>query len=204
MLGVPQHRSLQQRGLLFVRLLVFTPSGLGDSLPLRFVGGLQHHCVVLWAASTFLVRIFIAASCHGVVLWFVQRCWAFINSHVSLYRLTSLTEIFASCAERFARCYFPSRVLMTLVSLVCTWERPTVVNSERSSCQASSEYLYFCSCLLFDLALCLVVTGHASTQTCVCTDRQVQTSGGAILLSLSCFQALLAPFRRLPFMALSR
>ena len=44
----------------------------------------------------------------------------------------------------------------------------------------------FCSCLLFDLALCLEVSGHAATQTCVCTDRPVHTSGGAILLSLSC------------------
>ena len=36
-------------GLLFVRS-GFTPSGLGDSLPLRFVGGLQHHCVTLVTA----------------------------------------------------------------------------------------------------------------------------------------------------------
>ena len=61
----------------------------------------------------------------------------------------------------------------------------------------------FCSCLLFDLPLCLVVSGNASTQTCVCTDRPVHTSGGAILLSLV-FQALLAPFRQLPLMTLSR
>ena len=52
---VPQYRSLQQRGLLFMRS-GFTPSGLGDSLPLRFVGGLQQHCVILWAVSTFFVR----------------------------------------------------------------------------------------------------------------------------------------------------
>ena len=79
----PQHRSLQQRGLLFV-MSGFTPSGLGDSLPLRFVGGLQHHCVKLWAVSTLLVKVFIVASGHGMTLWFVQHRWAVINSRVSL------------------------------------------------------------------------------------------------------------------------
>ena len=49
--GAPQCRSLQQRGLLFVRS-GFTPSSLVESLPPRFVGGLQRHCVVLWAVST--------------------------------------------------------------------------------------------------------------------------------------------------------
>ena len=45
----PQHRSLQQHGLLFVGS-GFTPCGLGDSLPLRFVGGHQHHRLVLTTA----------------------------------------------------------------------------------------------------------------------------------------------------------
>ena len=45
----PQHRGLQQRGLLFV-WSGFAPSGLEDSLPLRFVCGLQHHCVILVTA----------------------------------------------------------------------------------------------------------------------------------------------------------
>ena len=40
-------------------------------------------------------------------------------------------------------------------------------SSERSSCEASSECHHSCSCFsFFDLALCLVVSGHASTQTC--------------------------------------
>ena len=69
--GAPQQCSLQQRGLLFVRS-GFTPSGLGDSLPLRFVG-LQHHCVIL---------------CHGVIdPWFVQHRWVVIDPRVSVVRL---------------------------------------------------------------------------------------------------------------------
>ena len=36
----------------------------------------------------------------------------------------------------------------------------------------------------FTLASCLVVSGHSSIQTCVCTDRPVYTPGGAKLLCL--------------------
>ena len=53
-------------------------------MPLRFVGGLQHHCVILRAVSILLVRVFIAASSHGVVLWLVQHRWAVIDPRVSL------------------------------------------------------------------------------------------------------------------------
>ena len=74
----------------------------------------------------------------------------------------------------------------------------TVCMTNRLSCEA-----FFGSCLSFDLASCLVVSGHASTQTCVCTDRPVYTSGGALQLPLV-LQALLAPFRRLPLTTLSR
>ena len=95
-------------------------SGLGDSLPLRFVGGLLHHCVILWAVSAFLVRVFIAASGHGVVLWFVQHRRVVIDSRVSLCCLTLLTEIFASCAARFARCYMSlSCHFHTLLPFTC-------------------------------------------------------------------------------------
>ena len=62
--------------LLGLRHFVTIGSRWGDSLPLRFVGGLQHHCVILF---------------HGVVLL--------------VRRLTSLTEVLASCAARFERCY---------------------------------------------------------------------------------------------------
>ena len=44
---------------------------------------------------------------------------------------------------------------------------PTLLKSAHASCEASSEYLYFCSCLSFDPASCLMVSGHASTQICV-------------------------------------
>ena len=81
----------------------FSPSGLGDSLPLRFVGGVQRHCVIRWAVSTLITKAFIA---YGVVLWFVQHRWA-IDSRVSL------TEIGVSLVVTR---YFPSRVLMTRLS----------------------------------------------------------------------------------------
>ena len=80
----PQHHSLQ-RGLMFVRS-GFTPSGLWDSLPLRFVGGLNTTVVVL---------------CHGVILWFVQHRWVVIDPRASLCRLTSLTDIFAFICSAF-------------------------------------------------------------------------------------------------------
>ena len=70
--------SLQQRVLLSVR------SGLRGSLHLLLVGGLQYHCVVLWALSTLIRNAFIAASCHGVVLWFVQHRRVFIDPRASL------------------------------------------------------------------------------------------------------------------------
>ena len=76
-------------------------------------------------------------------------------------------------------------------------------SASSSSCEVPPEYLHFCSCLSFDLASCLVVGGHASTQTCVCTDRLVYTSGGAILLSFVP-PPHLAPFHRLPLTTLSR
>ena len=137
----------------------FTPSGLGDSLPLRFVGGLQHDCVILWAVSTFFVTVFIAASCHGVVLWFVERRWAFIDSRASPCPLTFLTEIFASCAERFARCCIHFR---TLLPFMCSGDSCLsglhveathdceFCDTYRLSCEAFFECLHFCSCLSFD------------------------------------------------------
>ena len=95
----------------------FTPSGLEDSLPLRFVGGLQHRCV-LWAVSTFSVRVFIAASCHGVVLWFVQHRWAVSDSRFS-FGLLALTE---------NRCHFHTLLPFTcsddFISLSCTRASP--------------------------------------------------------------------------------
>ena len=173
----PQRRSLQQRGLLFVRS-GFTPSGLGDSLPLRCVGGLRNHCVILWAVSTFSVRVFIAASGHGVLLWFVQHRWVVIDPGVFLCGLTFLTEIFASCAARFASCY---------TSLSCHFHTPLPFTCSDDSClsclhvgathgcefceissffwvEPSFNAFTFATVFLFDLALCLVVSGHASTQ----------------------------------------
>ena len=75
-------------------------SGLRGSLYLLLVGVLQYHCVILWAVSTFTTKAFIAASCHGVVLWVVRHRNVFIDPRVSL------TEIL---------CHF-----RTLLPLVCS------------------------------------------------------------------------------------
>ena len=172
-------------------------------MPLRFVGGLQHHCVILWAVPTFLKKVFIAASGHGVVLGFIQHRRVVIDPRVSLCRLTSLAEIFC-----FMCCAFRTLLPFTCsddfsLRLSCTRASPLILNAaSSSSCEVSPKYLHFCSCLSFDLASCLVVGGHASTQTCVCTDQLVTTSGGATLLSF--VPPHLAPFHRLPLTTLSR
>ena len=164
----PQHRSLQQRGLLFVRS-GFTPSSLWDSLSLRFVEGLQHHCVIPLPRRDPLVRP-TPLSGHR-------------SSCLSLYRLTSLTEIFASCAARCARCYVSlSCHIQTLLPFTCADDSSLSLSCLHAGVhtslkfavqsffldEASCECLHSCSCFFFcDLASYLVVSGHASTQTCV-------------------------------------
>ena len=75
-------------------------------MPLRFVGGLQHHCVVLRAVSTLLVRVFKRGlKPRRGPLVRPTLLGGHRSSCLSLCRLTSLTETFASCAARFARCY---------------------------------------------------------------------------------------------------
>ena len=99
----PREGSLQQRVLLFLR------SGLRGSLYLLLVGVPQYHCVVLWAVSTFTTKAFMAASCHGVVLRFVQHRRLVIDPRVSFCRLA--LKIFVSLV--IVTRYFPSRALMT-------------------------------------------------------------------------------------------
>ena len=115
----------------------------------------------------------------------------------SLCRLVSLTENCFMCAFFYMSLSCHCRTLLPFAcshdslsrSLSCTRVAiPTILNFEIRTAlllRPSSSAFTFCSCLLFDLASYLVVSGHASTQTCVCTDRPVYTSGGAILLSLS-------------------
>ena len=77
----PRSCGLQQRVLLTVR------TSLGGSLPLRSVGGFQHHsntAVIRWAVSTLLTKAFIAASCHGVIRRFVGHRWRVLDPRVSL------------------------------------------------------------------------------------------------------------------------
>ena len=54
------------------------------SLYLLLVGGLQYQCVMLWAVCTLKTEAYIAASCHGVVLWFVQLRKVVVDPHVTL------------------------------------------------------------------------------------------------------------------------
>ena len=74
----------------------------------------------------------------------------------------------------------------------------THLNSAGSfSCEVSPQYLHFCSCLPFGWS-----AGTPRTETCVCTDRPVYMSGGAMLLSFVP-PSPLAPFHRLPLTTLS-
>ena len=136
----------------------FTPSGLWDSLPLRFVGGLQQRRVV-------------------------------VNPRVSLCCLTSLIEIFASNAERFARynMSFSCRC-RTLLAFTCS-------DDFLSVCPARGRLhaFEFLSALLvrhlpstftFAAVFCLTwlrASWSAGTLRLrhVCTDPAVYTSGGA-------------------------
>ena len=61
----------------------FVRCGLKGSLYLP-LGVLQYHCLLLWAVSTFTTKAFIAASCHGVVLWVIRHRRVFIDPRVSL------------------------------------------------------------------------------------------------------------------------
>ena len=69
--------------------------------------------------------------------------------------------------------------------------------------EAFFECLHVCSCLLEDLAVCLVVRGHASTLVCVRWPASLHIWWSLITLSLV-LQPLLAPFRRLPFLTAHR
>ena len=146
----------------------FTPSGLGE-----FVDS----AVRRWSPTP------LCDTCHSVILWFVQHRKTVIDSRVSLCRLTSLTEIFASCA-RFARCYMSlSCHFHTLLPFTCADDSCVSLPCTRAAISTiltfadqpffwvklPSERLHSCSCssLFIDLALCLVASGHASTQTCV-------------------------------------
>ena len=96
-------------------------------MPLRFVGGLQHHCVILWAVSTLKTKAFIAASCHAVVLLVRPTPQAG-------HRSSCLSVVWLKIFVTFTR-YFPSRVQMTF-SLSCTRVAiPTILNFAQPSRQ---------------------------------------------------------------------
>ena len=168
----PQHRSLQQRGLLFVR------SGFHSVWSGRFVATAVRRwsptqlCGALGCVHLLSVRVFIAASGHGVILGFVQHRWAVIVSRVSLCRLTSLTGFlcFMCCAFRT----LPHEPLLSLshaaslhVALIATfrlarltlgWVGVAVGRDARHACLRSFSFCFhgfpaflFISCLFFFL-----------------------------------------------------
>ena len=134
---------------------------------------------------------------HGVICWVVRHRWVVIDPRLSLCRLASLTEI-ASCVHYATRAslvtvarYFPSRVLMTLslsvmhaggLSHVFEFCELVFLLGE-----AFFESLHVCSCL-FLTSLCASWSPGTPRLRNVCTDRPVDTSGGAFSLSLSCFK----------------
>ena len=94
-------------------------SGLRGSLYLLLVGVLQCHCVMLWTVSTFVMKAFIAASCHCVVFFqFFRHCWVVFDPRVSLSSRLFHCEVFV-CLVIVTR-YFPPRVLMTFSLVIVT------------------------------------------------------------------------------------
>ena len=142
-----------------------------------------------------------------------------------LCRLVSLTEIFASCAARFARCYLGlSCHFHTLLPFTCADDSclsvmhagvATVVNFAihtvflgRPSSSAST-FLQL-SFALFAAVFCFVwlcASWSAGTPrlrpVCALNDRSTRPVEPYCSLSLV-LQALPVPFRRLPLMTLSR
>ena len=80
------HHWLFGSGSVSVALQSLQRSGRLVDCP-RCTGGLQHHCAILWALSTLKTKAFIAAFCHGVVLWFVRHRWLVVDPRVSLSSL---------------------------------------------------------------------------------------------------------------------
>ena len=131
-----------------------------------------------------------------------------LHPRVSLFS-ASVTErtvclcLFASCAGRDARsymslsCHFHTRVLMTLhvclMTLACTRAAfPTFLNFASSSFFCGSVFTPAAVSAAFDLALCLVVSGHASTQTCAQGSTGLHVWWSLLALSLTRVRSLTA------------
>ena len=134
-------------------------------------------------------------TCHGVIVWFGQHRWVVIGSRASLCRLTSLTEIFASCTARFARCCMSfschCRTLLPFTcaddscfSLSCTRAAiPTTLNfADRSFIWVRLPLSAFipAAALLFSLTWLYASWSVARRPRHLCTDQLVYTSGGAL------------------------
>ena len=144
------------------------------------------------------MKVFIAAS--GTA-WFVQHCWAFIGSRVSLCRLTSLTEIFASCAGRFARCYISlSCHCRTLLVFTCSDDSCVSLSCTRA---AIPTIMNFVIRTVFLVRPSRGQRARLDSHMCALIDRSTRLVETYCSVSLV-HQALLAPFRRLPLTTLSR
>ena len=162
--NVACHRSLQHHcavlchGAIFHNVVICSWGWTGFSVVSFFF------CSISSTASLFRVlqNYYVVQSVNSGVdthaplrgPWFVRDCWLIIESRVlSLSHATSL------------------RVCWWLLSLSCpACGRPHAFEFFElvlHLVEASSERLHFCNCLSSDLASCLVVSGHSSTQTCV-------------------------------------
>ena len=176
----PRESCSQQRVLLSVR------SGLRGSLHLLLVGGLQYHCAVLWAVSTLETKAFIAASCHGVVYWVVRHRWACFSIVWFLW-----LKIFVYLVS--VRRYFPSRVLMTFLSL---WHARGLQFPRFLNFRCAQSVMR----LLRSADIRLFWSGFVPRCRRACLDSDM--SGGAFLLSSTLvLEARLAPIPRLPIFA---
>ena len=177
------------------------------------------HCVVLDPrvslsfASVAEARVSVSVSCS-------------ISSTASLFRgspipqrsttrrFMSLTHTRHCVVPSFVwHCWLSSSLAYTLVSLLHAGVS-TIVNSAISLLcfaavfllgEASFERLHSCSCFLFffDLALCLVVSGHATTQTCAQGSTGLHVWWSLSALSLVLLARLASP-SRLPLTTVHR
>ena len=197
-------------------------TGLRGSLPLRSVGGFQHHCEILWAVSTLITKAYIAASCHGVVRRFVRHRWRVLDPHVSLvWFLVSFTGLVTVTR------YFPSRVLTT-ISPFCSSSPASQCHSRCGQMRLRVSFLTLLSCIargrqhaLLQLLLSSVFLLNANPSSlsfACCRARSFcrmrpslltwlgtsAVGGGSASVEITCtlttlvLQARLAPFPRLP------
>ena len=161
-----------------------TPLASGALLQRHFVA-VYHSVVRFWPPPTPLLSIAPLRDCWFAVgalaprgssqqrgLLSVRIGFSFARYFFSTCSAEmSVSLVIVSCfAVSFAlRSAATARLILTAPFLHCTRALPTLLNSAYASCEASSERLLsgnVAPLFDFDLASCLVVSGHDSTQTC--------------------------------------